>query len=387
MARCIRRRRRMKKKTAVLILCFCMLPCMLFAAEYSWMDGLIGLDLVPSVPLFEDIKFDPLSMSTSLRYLNFLNESAVPKTVRGIKYDPSDSQNGEYVDVVFNSRNRNGFLNMKLGLNQGLLRMAIGPVEAEFNLQGGLNTIFDLNGGSTALGFDGMYQIGLNMSIFDFVDLTFGMHHFSGHLGDELIEDLKDSIAADSSFAGYRFQPLEYVRDNSWVFGVSVSPLSFLRVYGIAALPKKSSWIRPYVHVPEGTLAPSGNDTMQEHSDNQEHVEGSHNAGDSSYDDSYKAWDIQTGLEISLPIWSVGSIYAAANLQLHQDGQTKHMLGQYSKDNPWDWEVSAGLGIALNKTGGGTLSLEAFYHKGRLPLLNMFYTRAEYLSLGINIAQ
>lgn len=120
----------MNKKTVALILCACMLPCMLFAAGYSWLDGLIGLEVIPSVPLFDDIKFDPLSMSTSLRYLHFLDESAVPKTVRGIKYNPGDSQNGEYVDVVFNNKNRNGFLNMKLGLNQGLIRMTIGPVKA-----------------------------------------------------------------------------------------------------------------------------------------------------------------------------------------------------------------------------------------------------------------
>lgn len=70
------------------------------------------------------------------------------------------------------------------------------------------------------------------------LSFRFGIHHFSGHYGDELLEKYcsYNRVNADDRFNGgsaflypnavtgheyYLIEPVEYVRDNSWIMGLS----------------------------------------------------------------------------------------------------------------------------------------------------------------------
>lgn len=347
----------------------------------------LSFEVFAESPLFEDIKFDPFSMSSSIRYMFFLDENEAPTTIRGTKYALNDDQNGEYTDVRFYDKPKNSYLKMKLGTNLGLFRFSFNKVKLEVNLQGGFNTIFNLVGASTAFGFDGTFQVGVNLSFYDKIAVTFGIHHFSGHLGDELLSRVQEFIDKDASFDGYGFYPIEYVRDNLYTLGLSVKPIKHIRLYSLVYLPVVKSWLRPYVHVPEYVRSPVLEESLQQRTQNDEHVKDSYNESTMVYDASYKAWEIQTGVEVNFDLLDFGQVYVVGDLKFHQDGQTKHMLGQYNPNNPWEMDTIVGLGVSVNKTNGGHLGFEVSYHDARMPLLNMFYNRGRFLSIGVNIIE
>lgn len=109
------------------------------------------------------------------------------------------------------------------------------------------------------------------MRIADRVSSRFGIHHFSGHYGDEMLEKFygynevnfaktyksgslfnyaKTHTDADTTKEYYLNGSVEYVRDNSWILAVSADLPYGFRIYGEAELPKNPSWLRPFIHVP-----------------------------------------------------------------------------------------------------------------------------------------
>ncbi|MDX9809138.1 MAG: hypothetical protein RBT04_03190 [Sphaerochaetaceae bacterium] len=339
----------------------------------------VSFEWAPLDPLFREPLADAFANSTSFRLLKVTDDAGVPDTVL-----VANSETNRYETLAYDDRSLRDYWHMKSAVNIGILRLSFDIMQLEGYIQGGLNTVFQKEGSINSLGFDGMYGAGITFKVFDTVAVSGGFHHFSGHWGDEILVDLLEThpdLDVYSSTATRRL--VEYTRGNSWLVGISVEIPAPLRWYVFAELPMTKAWIRPGIHVPPHSLKP-GTDTVNQF-DNITAQEGL--SGLSGYDASYKAWRLQTGAEIRVPISNIGSIFAAGEVQAHQDGKTLHQVGGYDRDNPWEFEYTVGGGFEFNL---GRLKrkfrFELYYHDGRFPLLNYFFQRSRYLVMGIAIS-
>ena len=363
----------MKKHTRIMLalivfLCIGLVP--LFSA--------FSFKLAPVTPLFREFMSDPFSNSTSFRLLEVKNVEGVP---RGILAVVTDGDN-EYVEIPFEEREfegNNRFYQLKSAANIGLARLELGFFQIEGFINGGINSIFQNFGATDTLGFDGFYGAGGSVRLFDKIAFQAGFHHFSGHWGDEIITKMVDL----SSYSLDDLHLIEYTRGNSWLASISIEPSEHFRLYGSVELPQTSAWIRPGAHVPFHTIVPgSTDDNQHEHITGQESVETT-----ITYPDSYKAWRVQVGSEVRLPVYNLGSLFLATDFQFHQDGKTNHQVNGYDQSTPWECTFSAGGGFEFNR---GLLDrkfrLEIYYHDGRFPLLNYFYKKSQYVVFGLAIS-
>ncbi|MHC1691568.1 MAG: hypothetical protein AB9828_00885 [Sphaerochaetaceae bacterium] len=359
------------------------------APSYGLLDNFIQITTVPNQPLYREALADPYAMSSSFSMVTMQDEASIPTYILVAEENESEYQKKNFRTV---NANDNSYLRMKTAINLGLMRvsfMHLGPlpsIQVELALQGGMATVFNNFGASDTPGFDGMYFVGANARIGKVLAVRFGFHHFSGHYGDEILDRLWSYTDEDNPnplLPNDIKRLVEYTRDNSWLGGVSIEPTSWFRLYFEAELPQKGAWIRPAIHVPESTVNPD--DETQNQRDYIADQEGIRDVID-TVSESYKAWRLQGGMELRLPIPTLGSLFVAADVQFHQDGQTKHQIGAYSEDNPWENEYTVGGGLELNQQFlGRNLRLEAYYHSGRFPLLNFFYQRSNYVTIGIGI--
>ena len=289
---------------------------------------------------------------------------------RFIRY--AQQNDGTYHDVdLYDSPTKYAdekmYLHLKTGVNIGALRFGYKSAEVEFGLQAAINSIFQGFGGAGNLGFDGIYFIGMQSRLFEMVSLRVGLKHYSGHYGDEALEKQRSAPG----------KPIEYVRDNNLHFGLSATPIAPLRIYAEANLPMSNTWMHPAVHIPWHIIKrTSGKPLHQEEA-------GREKIATTDFADSFRAWIINTGVEYTFGIPFVGAGFAAFDLVLHQDGQTKHQPGLYDAKNPWELEYTIAAGVQLlDMQTGGKGMLHFSYHDGRFPPLNYFYQRTSYLSFG-----
>lgn len=306
------------------------------------------------------------------------------------------------------------YFNMKAAMNAGLLRLSLTDsedrnlVQVEANLGGSLNTVFCGFEKNDALGYDGTYFIGGTIRILDTISIRAGLHHFSGHYGDEMLDKLylrnKINYAGSPEFATvtvdgknyYVSGLVEYVRDNSWLLGIRTDLPFGLEIHAQAELPKNPSWFRPLAHVPAdyknpvdgdsgrptlidriGGDAADGEQFSQAQLDEEQTLKRTANG-------SYKGWRIQVGASFRYNFKKVGFILSG-DVQFHQDGQTLHKVGGYDPKNPWEMECTVGGGVILKNTSDAmTCVINAQYHIGRFPLLNYFYQRTNYISVGVS---
>ena len=353
------------------------------APFYGLFNETITLTLAPNSPLYREAIADPHAMSSKLALLTMQDVDSIPRFIRV-------ARDGDYADYYFRDDTQpqdNSYIHMKTAVNLGLMRFAwegigvIPKIELELALQGGITTVFNAFGSNRTPGFQGMYFLGMNSKIADTISLRFGIHHFSGHYGDELLYtfyEMHPDLAPGAANPGVL---LEYTRDNSWLAGISYEPSNNLRLYVEAELPQGAAWIRPAVHVPGDTLIPDTTDQYQK-----DHIAQQEGIDPVTLPASYRAWRLQIGTELRFGIPTLGNLFATADVQFHQDGQTKHLPGMYSQDNPWEIETTAGVGIELPQQFlGRNLRVECLYHSGRFPLLNFFYQRSNYVSIGLGI--
>lgn len=361
---------RFSKKLLVLLSVLCFATSPVWAFSFQW---------APIDPLFREPMADPFANSTCFRMLGVFDDGSVPDTVL-----VANSTSEQYERYSFSDASLRNYWQMKSAANFGLLRVSFGPLQAEGYIQGGLNTVFQKEGSIDCLGFDGLYGAGATVKLFNTLVVQAGFHHFSGHWGDEILEDLlMRNPVLDIYDPSSAYHLTEYTRGNSWLAGVSLEPVSWGRLYFFAELPMKRAWIRPGIHVPSSALKPGSGDKNQfEHITGQEGLTGL-----TPPDSSYKAWRLQGGLEVRYPVAKVGSLFFAGEFQAHQDGKTLHQVGGYSSDNPWEFEVTVGAGFEFNQTAlGRKVRLEGYYHDGRFPLLNYFFQRSKYFAIGIAIS-
>lgn len=363
------------KRTFTSIMIFTLLlgGISLLAASEGEKRPFFDLELVPMDPLFREPLADPFAPSSSINYMTMNDEESVPHTV--LISDGEQYQEVSFRDVDF-ERNYE-FFQLKSAVNVAVLRLSVGPLQVEGFLQGGISATFQGFGALDTLGFGGIYAAGANVRLFDRIALQGGLHHFSGHWGDETIITLAESGV---DLATTKLE--EYTRGNSWLVGISIELDSRSRFYGFAERPMDEAWVRPGIHVPSYVAKPGSPDQSQfDYITGQEGLSGLE-----APDPSYKAWRLQCGMEYRLPVLDLGSIFLAADFQFHQDGMTGHQVGGYSQDNPWESEFTAGGGIEFDQTLlGRKLRLQVYYHDGRFPEMNYFYQRSRFISLGFAI--
>ena len=313
-----------------------------------------------------------------------------PTTIRVIDSSGTatdSSTTGEYAEMNIDKPGQNPLLNLKLGVNQGVLRLQKDNMDFEIYLNATLSTVFNLaghEGWTVGMGFDGTYSAGVSFALYDKIVFNGGIQHYSGHLGDELLEDAQ--VLNDQSLVYNKdWLPISYVRDNDLTMGISVEPVDNIRIYGQAQLPLKSAWIYPLAHIPFWSVnsEPGYSNLQGEIADDQ----GLTNVLDQLINTgSYRAWIIQTGIESSYHFDNVGSAEFAFNFKFHQDGQTKHQIGEYKSSNPWETEFAISAGFSFDKQDDeGSFKINFAYHDQRFPLLNMFYNRAKYFSVGVTV--
>ncbi len=347
-------------------------------AQFRFFGGSFAFNFIDADALYPEYAADPYSMSSGLKHLTMMDYDSVPQSILA-------SDGVEYVKIPFASyaesdfANRSSFWQIKGFVNLSFARIEIKDIfAAEVTTDGGINSVFQDFGGTDTLGFDGIWRLAATVRLLDTVSLRYGLHHFSGHWGDEIVEDLPRP--GDADYIPYNNLE-EYVRASSHVFGVSVNPEPWARLYFEAELPMEECWLRPGVHVPAGLTSPSGDD-LAYHILNQEGLLEEVLA----YGAGYRAWRLQAGIELRWAFGDWGSIFAAGDFQLHQDGQTLHQVGGYDPANPWEYEYTIGGGVEYSKGFlGRKIRVEAFYHDGRFPLTNFFFQRSRYVSLGLAI--
>jgi hypothetical protein len=412
-----------KMKKVCLLVCLLILSLSALEAE-----DLFTFEVLPDSPLYKEATADPYSYSTYVRVISALGDQR-PNKIKSIviEHDPDDTTGANdrafyaflpYADYALSNDNKN-YVNMKTAVSLGLFRVRfngkdwIPTIDFEVTLAGYINTLFNLFGGTNTLDFDGSYFFGSSLRLADTVTFRFGIHHFSGHYGDEILQtyyayneadftDMYNFSAlfdyaktysdADKTKKYYLSGPVEYVRDNSWMLAVSADLPWGFRIYGEAELPQNPSWLRPFVHVPADydNQATNSSETLVEQIGNSENVPKAQFQEEENLkrtsNGSYKAWRLHAGIEWRINV-GFGAIFAAADLQFHQDGQTLHQIGGYSKDNPWEIEVTVGGGLELGNIleGKKTVRIEAYYHNGRVPATQWFYQRLSCVTVGIGI--
>lgn len=399
-----------------ILLVFSLFICISFV----FAGDLFTFNLISGTPLYKESISDPYAFLTGIHLM------LIPKAEDNefkIKALVKDNTTGElfYDDFYYREprdAKDNLYINMKLAGSTSLFRVRFNGVDKvpsmdfDLNLAGYLNTIFWLSGANDTLDFDGSFLVSGSFRVADIITLRFGMHHFSGHYGDETLGDfynynkidftnnsLIGNYTGSKSVEGhtYSFQSaVEYVRDNSWIIGLQAElPLGF-RVYGECEIPQKTAWIRPFIHVPANYINPGTKDPNDPSSIHRSG--GGEGASDSLLDEeeaqktnsNYMALRIHGGLEYTLGL-SWANIKVSADIQAHQDGQNRNSNGQhdilsYSKDNMWEFEYTVGLALELKeKLGSKDVRVEAFYHVGRAPATQLFYKTGSFIYVGFGL--
>lgn len=358
----------MKHKQLLLAILIFLVTLPAFSAAAA-NERLLSFDWYAADPLYPEAAADPFSSATKLHILSLQNGQ--PRTIRveGTNtYDDVPIYNGDkYASETL-------YAQLKTGVNLGMFRFSLKNIlQVEFGFQGALNTVFQGFGGADNLGFDGIFFMGANAKLFDTLAIRYGLKHYSGHYGDETLENVRNN-------SGNTASPIEYCRDNNLLLGISLPVTSNFRVYADASRPLLKSWLGPGVHIPSWVLKSTSGEPQYLV------VSGREGITPVAYPESYKAWIVQTGAEISLPM-SFGGLFLAADLKFHQDGQTGHLPGLYQEQNPWEQEYTIGGGIEFDQTGGERKArFEIYYHSGRFPLLNYFYQRSQYIAMGFGVS-
>lgn len=404
------------KKIALLLLSFVVCISFCFAGDFTF-------ELVPdSGPLFKEPFADPYSFVSRIHAQKALNLDerltkikAAVEIVDSSSGSETSSKKTDYIMLPVDDRfdlesdTYNTYLDMRLGVAVALARIRFDSekfpsIDAELTLGGALNTLFMLYSSSASLGFDGTWMVGASVRVGDVVTLRGGMHHFSGHYGDEILDnfysrngvDFNDSRKINANFDGkedgkeyYIHNLVEYVRDNSWIIGASVDLPFGLRFYGELEWPFKNVWLRPFSSTPAGHNTQDGISLIEyvggasegfTEEQIQKEIELKTGTG-------YNALRAHIGTEFSFDICKDVAAFISMDVQFHQDGQTKHMPNAYSPNNPWEWEFSVSGGVELGEfLNSRSIRIELGYHNGRVSTTNWFYQRCEVAYIGLAIS-
>lgn len=236
----------------------------------------------------------------------------------------------------------------------------LSPISFDFSVQFLLKFVFDV-GITDLFGEDGVYFFGGTMRIADMLSLKIGLHHYSSHYGDAVFNNLRPGDTIDANY--------KYIRMNSFVFALSVEPLTGVRLYGeySTLAPGITSTYKPYMFSPYwyDTYCATG------------------------YPDTYNARIVNFGFELSYPIFKkLGNTTIAYDCHLYEEGKIEYRDGAGELQDPTfnedaSWEVEHGFVLAQELND--LMTLEIGYFQGRHQLNNFYFQRSSYMRFGMRI--
>lgn len=388
----------------------------------AFAGDMFSFELVPTEPLYKESISDPYAFLSAIHLMLIPKAEDNEFKINALVQDSATSE-VFYDDFYYRNPRKaseNLYINMKLAGSASLFRVRfnganwVPSMDLDLNLSGYLNTLFWLYGANDTLDFDGSFMVAGNLRIADMVTLRLGIHHFSGHYGDETLEDFYaynkvdfNNNATINNYTGsknvdghsYRLlSPTEYVRDNSWLIGLQAQLPYGFRVYGECEIPQKDAWIRPFIHVPADCINPATGKVEDESSIHRSgNGEGAGQQPGLIDDEEaqkrgsgYMALRVHGGIEYTLGL-SWANIIVSADVQAHQDGQNRNADGRhdilsYNPDSMWEFEYTVGAALELKqKIGNSNVRLEAFYHVGRAPATQWFYKTGSFIYIGLGL--
>ena len=359
------------KKTLILFL-LVITSCSLFA-NFNY-----ELDLINLKPLHKEYLADRSRPTNSIDYLyitdegvpTFLHqhESILPFTSGG--WDPS-------------YKVKNNYLRINLGETFSFARNTLtfdhwlSPLSFDFSFQIHYRNLItgDI---SEEFGFDSVFFYGYTASIANKVSFRVGSTHYCSHIGDAIYDWIPKNIPIgdiDHLLKKYR-------RSDTLVFGVSVEPYQWLRVYGeLNYIPEKiHSGVQPWGFMPSWAEVQDGSPQIK-----------------SNHPKEYKGRIINAGLELNYTIFKeMGKTTFAYNIYLYEEGKIDYPNDPpsgnvkedididewvYNPDKPWEVEHSFLISQELSKN----VAMELKIHQGRFPINKFFNFRGTSVSIGFAI--
>lgn len=353
---------------------------LMFLCVLSMASAAFMFDFGPHDPLYASSYNDTYTFNTGLHFIHQLSSSPEGNNVM-VKWndrpasDPDKYQVIEYRDW---SSKYNNFLHLQIGTGFSFLRLGWPEYfVGDLMFQAAFNSVFSAAGGTDVLGFDGTFFFGGEARIMDMFVMKFGLRHYSGHTGDEILQDAVNRKVTDTTG---KFEVVDYVRDNMLELGIGYAGIPYAQVFFSFLFPPKKSWWAPYFHMPDWVLADTNPPQSTEERDrDQWAVRG-------AYGNGYGAYILQLDVNLAYPFAKRYEVYSSLNMKFHQDGMTNHTLTPHDDTDRWEMELTASVGFTFkNAAANKDLSIEFLYHDGRFPVLNFFWKRSQYIAVGIAI--
>lgn len=259
-----------------------------------------------------------------------------------------------------------------LGETLGLARSTftfdhwLSPISFDFTFSGSLMGVMEGEIADT-IGYDGEFFYGLTMSIADVFSMRFGGSHYCSHYGDGTYKSIAMGGGVPAEFQEW----FKYLRMDSLIFGVSVQPVEWLRVYAELDFPMKSTHIMPNYFSPVWTDYGTAADGVPS---------------------SYSARIVNFGIEFEYPIFeNLGMTRLAYGCAAYEEGKIVYRnedlaaAGKdkpfYDHDRPWEFEHT----ITITQDVNDLVSFDVTWHYGRFMLNSYFSTRSQYVSIGARL--
>lgn len=357
-------------KRVLAVLCFFLFALSVVSASFVF-------DFGPSDPLYAPSLNDSYTFYSGLHYIHQTESSPEGNNIM-VMWKAREATDPDKFEVIsYRDGTINDFLHLQLGTSVSFFRIGwpeyflLSPT-----LQASFNSVFAASGGADVLGFDGSFFFGGEARILDGFVMRFGLRHYSGHTGDEVLQDAVSRNVTDSTGS---FEVVNYVRDNMYELGIGYDGNQYVQVFASILLPKKSSWWNPVFHKPDWIESLPGKPTSVRD-------EAYWNARGGGLGSGYGAYILQGDLNLAYPFSEKYKVFSSLNVKFHQDGTTNHTLTLDDDTVRWEMEWTASLGFTISDAAANkALSIEVLYHDGRFPLLNYFWKRSKYVSVGIAI--
>ena len=359
----------MKKKLALLSICFIFVLSVFAEGDFSF-------TFMPKNTLYPNYYADQYSTDTTLGII--IMQDVHVNTDR-VKVNSVKASDGRYENVFLNTLMEekwgedNIFFQGRLGFNSSIMRFSYKDIIAtEFQAKAAFNTVFDAFGGTDLETFDGIVNFAVNVQLYDSIVLHAGLFHYSGHTGDETLENLTSYLSNIAEFDDDYVvtNQLDYCNDNLRTVGLSVTPFNGLRLFSeLQWLPKECA-VGPKYICRNNQLSKSGHPQTQT----------------ADYPDYYKGYISISGIDYELKLSNDFALYVGTILKLHQNGQVNTDY-TYSPERSWEMEKGATIGLKGIQSGGGaSTNLYISYYDGRFPGTVYFNLRVKYVQVGVVIS-
>jgi len=358
----------MKKKLVLLSICFVFILSVFAESDLSF-------TFMPKETLYPNYYADQYSTDTTLGIM--IMQDAHVNTDR-VKADSAEPEDGRYENLYLNTlmdkrwQDYNVFIQARMGFNSSIMRFSYKDIVAtEFQAKAAFNAVFDAFRGTDLETFDGIVNFAVNVKLYDFVVLHAGLFHYSGHNGDETLDNLTTYLSGTTFDDDYVVNnQLDYCNDNLRTVGLSVTPLSGLRLFSeLQWLPKECAVGPKYI---------CRNDQLKKN--------GTAEGKTENYPDYYKGYISISGIDYELKLSNDFALYVGTILKLHQNGQVNTDY-TYSPERSWEMEKGATIGIkGFDEVGGTSTNFYLSYYDGRFPGTVYFNLRAKYIQVGFAIS-